>query len=321
MQYLGTQEAIAGHPADWTAPIVVSSDCPDPPKWLGIASKSRLFEIACDRGAPKRQIANLPRMRSRNLLYRSVEFGVGLLPSDVQRIIEAATRMQQGKGWGASSTDAEARACVELLGKVPGSPLAVDVGANAGNWTASLLRELPNALVHVLEPSGAACRRLAMRFASSPNIHIAPIALSSQSGEATLWSPEPGSVLGSLTKRRLDHYGIADLRPETVQVQTLTEFCRAIGAVPDILKLDVEGHEFEILDSSRDLLDKINVIQFEFGVCNIDTRTYFQDFWYLLAPRGFALYRLTPRGLAKIARYREIDEAFEVINFFAVRPN
>ena len=45
----------------------------------------------------------------------------------------------------------------------------------------------------------------------------------------------------------------------------------------DLLKLDVEGHELYLL-SAKKFISKISVIQFEFGGCNIDTRTYFRDF-------------------------------------------
>ena len=59
------------------------------------------------------------------------------------------------------------------------------------------------------------------------------------------------------------------------------------------------------------------VVQFELGGASIDTRTFLQDFWYLLRPLGFRLGRITPRGLVPIPHYREQDECFSMTNYVA----
>lgn len=38
----------------------------------------------------------------------------------------------------------------------------------------------------------------------------------------------------------------------------------------------------------------IDRVTFEFGGCNIDTRTYFQDYWYFFKTFGFRVFRITP---------------------------
>jgi hypothetical protein len=86
----------------------------------------------------------------------------------------------------------------------------------------------------------------------------------------------------------------------------------------DIVKIDVEGHELAVLRGFGRALAATRVVQFEFGGCNIDTRTYFRDFWYFFTDEGFDLYRITPIGAERIHRYRESEEAFTVTNFIAV---
>ena len=48
------------------------------------------------------------------------------------------------------------------------------------------------------------------------------------------------------------------------------------GGRIDIAKLDIEGHELQALTGFGAALSACRVIQFEFGGCNIDTRTFFQ---------------------------------------------
>jgi len=60
----------------------------------------------------------------------------------------------------------------------------------------------------------------------------------------------------------------------------------------------------------------IDFIQFEFGGCNIDSRTYFQDFYYLLKD-NYKIYRIVKDGIYPINQYREMYEAFITTNYLA----
>ena len=82
------------------------------------------------------------------------------------------------------------------------------------------------------------------------------------------------------------------------------------------LKLDIEGNEYNALLGAEKMLKakKIDFIQFEFGGCNIDSRTYFQDFWYLLKD-DYNFYRILKNGLHPIKNYSESLEIFITINF------
>jgi FkbM family methyltransferase len=183
-----------------------------------------------------------------------------------------------------------------------------------------VLQTLPKSTVHSFEPSGAAFAKLASTVAGNPRVSVHQLALSDTDGDAILYSNEPGSPLSSLTNRRLDHFGLDFSCQEVVHTNRLESWARALGiSAVDVLKLDVEGHELQVLGGSEQFLDSMRVIQFEFGGCNIDTKTYFQDFWYLLTAAGFHIHRLGPAGLRAVDRYSERDEVFITTNYFASR--
>jgi len=86
----------------------------------------------------------------------------------------------------------------------------------------------------------------------------------------------------------------------------------------DFLKLDIEGNELNALFGAQEALktNKIKSIQFEFGTCNIDSRTFFRDFYNLLSPQ-YNIYRVLKNGLHHITYYSEYDEVFATINYYA----
>jgi FkbM family methyltransferase len=244
------------------------------------------------------------------------------IPQRVLSKIEEQSQLYQGKGWGAATTEAEVAAIAFLLTrKGISSCQAFDVGANIGDWTQSFIQEFPQSKVIAFEPGTEAFKVLSGRFKNMPNVECVNLGLSDNNAEVTLFSDAEVSGLSSLHKRRLDHFAITFDKTELIRVVTLDSWItsREEGGVPLILKLDVEGHELSALSGATETLKEIELVQFEFGGGNIDSHTYFQDFWYFFANLDFDLYRLTPRGPVAVSEYSELLEVFRPTNYFAVR--
>lgn len=147
--------------------------------------------------------------------------------------------------------------------------------------------------------------------------------LGRDTGQMELYSDALGSGLASLTKRNLDHLKIPFNRSETVRIDTLDAYCRvqAVNAI-DLLKIDVEGHELDVLLGAVEMLrsGKVRMVTFEFGGCNIDTRTYLRDYWEFFGKIGMKSFsRIMPSGmLFPIERYSERLEQFVTTNFLVV---
>ena len=199
-----------------------------------------------------------------------------------------------------------------------------DVGANIGDYS-RLLEEFfsDRADIYCFEPSRETYRKLSENFNGKKNIHIYNLGFSNEDKTVFLFADKNASGLASLYKRRLDHFNIHMNETEQVKVMTVDNFCRGEGIKKiDFLKLDIEGHELQALEGAREILksNSIDFIQFEFGGCNIDSRTFFQDFYYLLKD-DFYIYRIIQDGLYPIEKYEEACECFITTNFFAERRN
>jgi FkbM family methyltransferase len=233
--------------------------------------------------------------------------------------IENVAQKLQGKGYGAASIQQENSVVHSLLGREP--TIAIDIGGNIGEYTAELRRRNPRLEIHTFEPSHTNIQKLNARFGNDALIKVIPYGVSNNNGSATLFSNEAGSGLASLSQRKLEHFGIKFNLAETINTVRFEDYWMGNlnHRLLDIVKLDIEGHELSALEGFGKSLAAISVIQFEFGGCNIDTRTYFQDFWYFFKENDFSIYRITPFGAEQIESYTESEECFSTTNYVAAR--
>jgi len=236
------------------------------------------------------------------------------------RVIQTAERKcayLQGKGYGTATIRQEVTLVHKLLSRPP--TLAVDIGGNVGDYSAELLKATPGLEVHVFEPATVNVGKLQERFGALENVTITASGVSDSTGKATLYADKAGAGSASLTKRDLAHLDVYFNHSETVSVIRFEDYwIRELQRRPlDIVKLDIEGHELAALGGFGEAIHSVGVLQFEFGGTNIDTRTFFRDFWHFFQRTGFDVYRITPLGLQRMERYRESEETFSVTNFVA----
>lgn len=232
-----------------------------------------------------------------------------------------ATRMllrSQGIGAGADVAVSGEQAVFDL---VPGPrPVLFDVGGHVGEYSDAFLKRFPGGEVVLFEPSASHMSEARARLGD--NVDYLQVAVSDREGSATLYKDADISGLASLTRRDLGHRDVVMNLTETVQCRTLDSIVaeRGIGRI-DLLKIDVEGHELDVLRGAAETFasGKIGVVQFEFGGCNLDTRTTLKDFFALFERLGFALHLVRPAGdLARLGRYDEALEQYQTTNYVAV---
>lgn len=199
----------------------------------------------------------------------------------------------------------------------------IDGGANKGQFSELITSRCPDADVeiHCFEPGREAFSHLKSRFAGDSRLHLNHVALGAEAGTATLYSDEPASGLSSLTQRDLSHRDNSMELSESVEVTTLDSYCESNGIEHiDLLKIDVEGHEFDVLQGARRMFDeqRVDNVSFEFGGCHIDTRVFVRDIYYFFRERDMDVFRITPRGyLRELPKYHEILEQFLTTNYLA----
>lgn len=137
---------------------------------------------------------------------------------------------------------------------VAGGDTFVDVGANVGVF--SLLASRFFRQVHAFEPLPPTYARLAGNCRATPSIHVYPAALSSSDGVTRIHQSAIGSGGSSLRPLAADQRRVT--RKDAWHVYDVPQakaddLLRDLRAL-DLMKIDVEGHEVEVLQGAAELV-------------------------------------------------------------------
>ena len=236
--------------------------------------------------------------------------------------IETEAQYAQGFGIGAASVAREASAAYHLFRENFVEEITfLDVGASVGEYTEQLIK-FPNvACGYLFEPQIDCVETLQNKFSNHKDINIVNLALGAATGAARLFADKRGSKMASLTKLDLTHFNVDFLASEVCQVQTLDNWCASVGVTPNFIKIDVEGHELDVLRGGCQILPKVKMIQFEFGRANIDTKTTFKELWNFMYEIDFCIFRIGHTRLVPIREYSEKLENYSISNYLALKSN
>ncbi len=154
-------------------------------------------------------------------------------------------------------------------------PVIFDVGAYIGSVTKIYRERFPGATIHSFEPFPQSFQELSQSAAGDSRIHCHHLAMADRPGQAFLNANLSTSTNSLLTT---DERGAAfwggGLLDTTSRVEvtttTVDQFCREAGIDQvDILKLDVQGAEFSVLQGAREMLasSRISLIYTEMIMC------------------------------------------------------
>lgn len=231
--------------------------------------------------------------------------------------------MNYGNGGDASRSGEDV--LIERIGefyKNTSTVILFDVGANAGNYSNMVHKKLGSkCIIHAFEPSLKTYELLKHNCIHIPHIQINNIGLGEMEETKILYLNYEGSAMASLYKRDLAFINVNMNETESIALSTVNKYCH-IKNIERIhfLKLDIEGHEISALKGAKRMIDTgaIDFIQFEFGGCNIDSRTFFKDFFNLFHTK-YSIYRIVKDGLVEMKGYRETYEIFTAVNYLAIR--
>jgi FkbM family methyltransferase len=170
------------------------------------------------------------------------------MPCDLSEMLQ-----RQFYFFGTYFLEEEILACWQTMAQ--GAKVVLDVGANAGVYSLAALAIQPGAIVHAFEPTPeiAARLRTTAEVNGLQNLYVHEAAVLGRNGEALL--KRFRGDFGTNEGMNFVSEDFAGTTGERVPAVCLDRFCRdrAIERV-DLLKLDIQGHEYSALRGAQDLL-------------------------------------------------------------------
>jgi FkbM family methyltransferase len=205
-------------------------------------------------------------------------------------------------------------------------PIVFDIGANVGQYLKYAIEVIPTAFIYSFEPSETALLRLNENIEEwkvSDKVKVERFGFSDSIKDQNLYSM--GERASTASMYEVENILTEDREAivETIKLNTIDLYCQEnkIESI-DFIKIDIEGHELFALKGARRMIEKgaIRFIQFEFGDCNIYSRTYLKDFFDLLSEHYY-ISRVVPGGLRRIPSYNSSLEIFNTTNYFCELKN
>ena len=160
--------------------------------------------------------------------------------------------------------------------------LFFDVGSHLGSYSDIIIKIYPKANIFMFEPQRKIFDKIKVKYSENLNVNILNLALSNKQGNQKIYI-DKFDVASTLSNRNLEDdlllqrakfFGEDPQKMiESVQnIETikLDDFIneRKLDLI-DLVKIDTEGHEFEVLDGLKENIYKVKFILIEFQSNNI----------------------------------------------------
>lgn len=203
----------------------------------------------------------------------------------------------------------------------------IDIGANNGKFTREILRHT-GAEVLAFEPLPGAFVKLEAVAASYPGrVRAVNCGVSDQSGELLLRYDDDDSELATFSEQvgAIPYVAAAQTRTKIVRVVSLDDFLFVELPEPpsriDLLKIDVEGLEYQVLQGARRTIAELRprIVQVEYNWHQLFTGHSLYDLAKLLP--NYDAYQLLPfgSGMRPIDVSAASSNAYNYANFAFVR--
>ncbi len=140
------------------------------------------------------------------------------------------------------------------------NPVIIDVGGNIGQFSFTTKLFYPQAKVQTFEPDPVIFKKLKKHLKKIGGIEFSNTALSNQSGQLTFYRKQV-SLVSTLEKPE-ESEGFEKIQVEAKKGNDMLKNYKEI----DLLKIDVEGHEYSVIQGCQEVLKKSKFLLIEISL-------------------------------------------------------
>ncbi len=186
---------------------------------------------------------------------------------------------------------------------LPPNPIVVEAGAHDGEDTYHMSQLWPEGIIYAFEPDPRTYLELESNLASCKNVYTFPIALGAYEGTTNFYLSKPTATYGIAGQSSLfpDNpetwpwpWVEMEKEPITVSITTLDAWAEKQGIKKiDFLWIDMQGSEFQMLQTCPNILKTITAIKTEYSTQEYYKGTVlFDELKTFLEEEGFQLIEI-----------------------------
>lgn len=270
---------------------------------------SRGAHVETDEIDSREVSANAERVRQR--LLRSLDVG--------SRVVAVATNSGGARNliWGQPRSVAAATLVEGLQRELGFSPtLIIDGGANIGQFARVVSDGYPDAEIHSFEPVSDVFAVLQKNLGGTGSVHLNRKGLGSTPHQAVIHVNayrHSSSILDTVKSGGASYGALETVRDEEIEVTTLDAYLADTAKTgPWLLKLDVQGYEYEVLRGAENTLSKFDAVLLEVGVRpTYEGELLLPDVIDFMRDKGFELDGILDVGRDDERRIVQMDALFK----------
>lgn len=201
----------------------------------------------------------------------------------------------------------------------------IDVGSNAGDWTAYALDAFRNPMIEkfiCVEPLPPFAREIETRFASSPKVQVIQCALGDAESRIEIYRTGGGGTAFPSRENALKEGQGANggklVERYEVEVLTGDTLCRKLALSPTFVKIDCDGFDgAAVAGFSETLVNSRPILQFEYSDFWLRAGRALGETCRLLSKRGYVTYWIEPQRLRQF-RFNTFHETYVYKNIAAL---
>jgi FkbM family methyltransferase len=193
-----------------------------------------------------------------------------------------------------------------------------DVGANVGEFSREVRRRNPNSVIYAFEIIPQTFRELKKNTQGIEKIVIFNIGLFDENKSIKMHIGKTSVVATAFKIEGMEDHNEYYQEVQSCEVIKGCDFIQnnRIEKI-DFLKIDTEGSDLRVIKGFEEEINKVKVIQFEYGIFNIQSKDLLIDFYNYLEVQGFKVGKVFPNHV-DFSKYHFSMENFHGGNFIAV---
>jgi len=190
-----------------------------------------------------------------------------------------------------------------------------DVGLNAGEYSQFILDNFDVKEIHAFEPNEDLLKLTQKDLSGNIVFNNVAIDIKERTTEINILPQYTGMSSLYYREKAFKNFTVVKQQVNTIR---LDNYVDDINLINSLIKIDIEGNEFNAIKSLGKYINDISIIQFEYGGCWLDSAVNMQDLIKYIDDTDMILCDFVDGTLIEVKEFTNIVNYHDFNNYFLI---